>query len=52
MIVGDVKILGGTAQVGKPLSEKSVESIHNTLCSILSDAVGEGIPTQPARAIR
>ena len=27
---------------GKPLSEKSVEGIHNTLCSILSDAVEEG----------
>ena len=27
---------------GKPLSEKSVEGIHNTLCSILTDAVEEG----------
>ncbi len=27
---------------GKPLSEKSVEGIHNTLCSILIDAVEEG----------
>ncbi len=27
---------------GKPLAEKSVEGIHNTLCSILSDAVEEG----------
>ena len=27
---------------GKPLAEKSVEGIHNTLCSILSNAVEEG----------
>ena len=30
---------------GKPLSEKSVEGIHDTLCSILSDAVEEGYLT-------
>lgn len=30
---------------GKPLSEKSVEGIHDTLCSILSDAVDEGYLT-------
>ena len=27
---------------GQPLSERSVEGLHNTLCSILSDAVEEG----------
>ena len=30
---------------GKPLSEKSVEGIHDTLCSILSGAVEEGYLT-------
>lgn len=30
---------------GKPLAEKSVEGIHNTLCGILSDAVEEGYLT-------
>ena len=30
---------------GKPLAEKSVEGIHNTLCSVLSDAVDEGYLT-------
>ena len=30
---------------GKPLAEKSVEGLHNTLCSILSGAVDEGYLT-------
>ena len=30
---------------GQPLSERSVEGLHNTLCSILSGAVDEGYLT-------